>query len=118
MDEARRVGVAGEGMGNDKELHGQEGSAGTGERLSAMKPPTSPMSQRTPSRGRGLHVDVSRLSQSAGALDSTHPPLYSPLASPFAPDLSTVEVGARISYLPSLCQPGFLPILWSCEFVF
>jgi 1D-myo-inositol 3-kinase len=62
------------------------------ERGLAMKPPTSPMTRRAPSwSGRGLHVDVSRLCQSAGALDSSHPPLYSPLASPFAPDLTTEE---------------------------
>ena len=91
-------------MGNDSE-HAHDGSQGEErERRSALKPPASPMSQRTSSRGRAkLHVDVSRLSQSAGALDCTHPPLYSPLASPFAPDLSTMEVDSLpLSFLPTL----------------
>jgi hypothetical protein len=97
------------GMGNDNdERHAQEGHGG--EWLSALKPPTSPMSHRAPSRGgRGLHVDVSRMSQSAGALDSTHPPLYSPLASPFAPDLATLEVGRFPLFSPP--PPPFLNVV-------
>lgn len=78
-------------MGGDGE-HGQD-SNHTEERFLAMKPPTSPRSalRSLSSRNRRLQVDVSRLSLS-GTVNCTHPPLYSPLASPFAPDPATKEV--------------------------
>ncbi|XP_024390550.1 inositol 3-kinase isoform X1 [Physcomitrium patens] len=77
-------------MGGDGE-HGQD-SNHTEERFLAMKPPTSPRSalRSLSSRNRRLQVDVSRLSLS-GTVNCTHPPLYSPLASPFAPDPATKE---------------------------
>lgn len=88
-------------MGKDAEKR-KEGKAGGGhgnvvERPPVLKHPGSAMSPRA-SRVRNLHVNVSRLGQ-AGALDSsTENPLYSPLATPFTPDLSTHEVGYEGNY--------------------
>lgn len=77
-------------MGNDGDHEGDAGAEAGAERPSSgMKPPTSPMSRRS-SRPRNLHVDVSRLGPS-GALESSTPPLYSPLSTPFTPDLGTKE---------------------------
>jgi hypothetical protein len=93
-------------MGNDGDHEGDAGAEPGAERPSSgMKPPTSPMSRRS-SRPRNLHVDVSRLGPS-GALESSTPPLYSPLSTPFTPDLGTKEVGgwaAGLSLLPCPCD--------------
>lgn len=90
-------------MGNDGDHDGDAGVGAGAERPSSgMKPPASPMSRRSSSRPRNLHVDVSRLGPS-GALESSTPPLYSPLSTPFTPDLGTKEVGGWVAGLSLPC---------------
>lgn len=80
------------GMGSGIMGGGSEGEK-EGERHVALslKPPLSPLRVRA-SRHGNLHVEVSRLGNTITTLHDPSP-LYSPCASPFAPDLSVPEVG-------------------------
>jgi hypothetical protein len=80
------------GMGSGIMGGGSEGEK-EGERHVALslKPPLSPLRVRA-SRHGNLHVEVSRLGHTNTTLHDPSP-LYSPCASPFAPDLSVPEVG-------------------------
>ncbi len=74
---------------------------------SHFRPPLTPLRVRAP-RQANLHVDVGRVGH-APAHDLT--PLYSPCASPFAPDLSVPEVGS----LPS--PSDFFSFLQFCDLI-
>jgi hypothetical protein len=80
------------GMGSGIMGGGSKGEK-EGERHVALslKPPLSPLKVRA-SRHGNLHVEVSRLGHTNTTLHDPSP-LYSPCASPFAPDLSVPEVG-------------------------